>query len=266
MTAERPPDLTDALREHPELAASWQLRRFEAGEEVFARGDPADALYLVESGEVEVYSPDKRGRRIALARLGPGQSFGELALVDRGGRTASVRCVQASDLRVLYRDAFLTGLRRSPELAETTLFLLTARMRRTLSYLEYLTQWARWVADGRYDAADEAIGRAAAEQDDADIERFVETFRAMVAAVRSREAALERELTQLRIEVDAARREEQVAEITESDFFRRLERRAREVRTGRRSGTTAGHDSEIEPTGSPGPAAPTSGAPGPAGS
>lgn len=98
------------------------------GELVFHEGDAGDALYLVESGEIEMVSSGLRGPRggEALGRIGPGGAFGEMALLTGLARTASARAVRDTNLWVLYRhdfDALLTqypalGIALSRSLAE----------------------------------------------------------------------------------------------------------------------------------------------------
>jgi CRP-like cAMP-binding protein len=56
------------------------LRHVPSGELIFSPGDPGDAMYFVESGQVEIVSEDEE-RREALARLIPGDFFGEMALM-----------------------------------------------------------------------------------------------------------------------------------------------------------------------------------------
>jgi CRP-like cAMP-binding protein len=218
------------LLAEPALAAGWRERRLAAGELLFAKGDPGDAFYLLAEGEVEIFVPDERGRKIVLERLGPGQSFGELALLSGEGRAASVAALTPVCLQVLSRADFLRRLPQSAELTSATLALLSTRMRRTAHFLDCLTTWSRWVAEGQYDAADTAMQREASASADPNLARFVETFRGMVMAVRSREAELERQLSRLQIEVDRARQGRQIAEVTDTDFFRDLEDRARRRR------------------------------------
>ena len=74
-----------------------QSRDVKAGEVVFAAGDPGDALYIVAAGGVEVLA---EGTQKLLAELGPGQPFGEMALLSGGTRTATVRA--KADSRLLH--------------------------------------------------------------------------------------------------------------------------------------------------------------------
>lgn len=214
----------------PALDGCWQTIDLPADAHVFHRGDPGDALYAVVSGTLEVYTADANGRRVVLERIGPGQTVGELALLDGGVRSASLVAVAPSCLKVLRRDDFLATLRRSPELAELTIDLLSARMRRSAEYLALVTRWSRQVARGEYRAAETGIQAAGAAADDPNLARFIETFTEMVSAVRAREAELKRELHELRIEIDGQKYQRQLNEITETEFFQDLQVNARRMR------------------------------------
>jgi MFS family permease len=98
------------------LAASLTRVQVGAGETVFRQGDPGDRFYIVDSGEVEI---EIDGREANV--LGPGESFGEIALLRNIARTATARARKATQLFALDRDAFLgavTGHAASSEAAE----------------------------------------------------------------------------------------------------------------------------------------------------
>lgn len=67
-------------------------RTYTAGQVIFRQGDPGDTMYLVHTGTVEVYR-EKGGTKSVLATLGPGEYFGEMALVDQQPRSASLGAV-----------------------------------------------------------------------------------------------------------------------------------------------------------------------------
>lgn len=90
-------------------------RRFAAEEVVFRSGDPGDALYIVAQGHVEVIN-DNSGH--TLAELGPGQAFGEMALLSGGTRTATVCCTADSHLLVIDKADFDRLLAEDPFLDE----------------------------------------------------------------------------------------------------------------------------------------------------
>jgi NTE family protein len=105
-------DLEPALRE--QLAARSQQLRLAAGEWLFREGDPGDAMYLVRAGRLEVVTGTSE---IVVRELGRGDALGELALLTRSPRSASVRAARASDLLVIDRDHFEELLQSSPALS-----------------------------------------------------------------------------------------------------------------------------------------------------
>jgi CRP-like cAMP-binding protein len=233
-------DVSAGILSEPALAEAWREVDLAGDEILFNAGDAADAFYVVREGEIEVFSPDANGNRIVLERLGPGSSFGELALLDGGLRAASVRAVTPARLEVLDRAAFLEGMSTSARLSGVVLSFLGARLRRTVHYLHDVTEWAAQVAQGDYDGARRAIESGRAAADDPNIARFTQTFETMIAAVRSREERLAGEINRLRIQIDSGRRKDEVAAITDTDFFRELAERAERSRSRHRESVDDG--------------------------
>jgi CRP-like cAMP-binding protein len=97
------------------VAARLLLRHVPSGELIFSPGDAGDAMYFVESGQVEIVSEDEE-RRETLARLIPGDFFGEMALMTGKSRTVTARTLAHSNLWVLYRTDFDDLLVRHPML------------------------------------------------------------------------------------------------------------------------------------------------------
>jgi CheY-like chemotaxis protein len=100
--------------------------------------------------------------------------------------------------------------------------------REYIEQVGYVVDAATAVESGTFDP--ESLDSVAA-RDDA-LGRLARVFRRMAREVAAREQALKQEVRQLRIEIDAGRAATQVAEITETDYFRDLERRASELRAG----------------------------------
>lgn len=84
------------------LASHLRPQPVQAGAVVVRQGDPGDSYYLLESGAAEVLVDGR-----VVGRLGPGDGFGELALLQTDRRTATVRCLEDSRLRALDREVFL---------------------------------------------------------------------------------------------------------------------------------------------------------------
>ncbi|MEK9934160.1 MAG: cyclic nucleotide-binding domain-containing protein, partial [Luminiphilus sp.] len=71
---------------------------------VIQENEPADALYVIESGRVKVYCSDKNGKEFIMNSLGVGDYFGELALLDDSARSASVRTVEPCQFRIVKKE------------------------------------------------------------------------------------------------------------------------------------------------------------------
>jgi len=110
------------------LASVIDVRHLAAGDTLFQVGEPGESLYVVRSGEVELFIKDTAGQRIPLAIVGAGEVFGELALLDRSPRTATAVALADSELLELDRDDLLLLFRTSPAAA---LRLLAAMGRMT---------------------------------------------------------------------------------------------------------------------------------------
>ena len=92
------------------IAALCQARTFQAGEIITTQGEQGDELFLVSQGFVEVTAsqPDSGEAPRTVVNLGPGQIVGEMSLVDRGPRSATVRALtDGALLQALKREAFL---------------------------------------------------------------------------------------------------------------------------------------------------------------
>lgn len=87
------------------IACTAQPRRFTAGQAVVLEGAPGDEFYIVRSGHLAVTQGGTEVRR-----LGPGQSFGEVALLRAAPRTATVRAITDVDLLCIGRELFVASI------------------------------------------------------------------------------------------------------------------------------------------------------------
>ena len=99
------------------LAEFIDIRKLEAGETLFKTGEPGESLYIVRAGEVELFIRDTAGQKILLAIAGNGEVFGELALLDRGPRTATAMALADTELLELDREDLLLLFHKSPTAA-----------------------------------------------------------------------------------------------------------------------------------------------------
>ncbi len=91
--------------------------RFSAGEVIIREGEIASRFYVITSGEVEVVQ-EAEGPEKPVRRLGPGQYFGELALLHNVRRTATVRALTDAAVIAIARQDFSTLVERMPALQE----------------------------------------------------------------------------------------------------------------------------------------------------
>jgi CRP-like cAMP-binding protein len=96
------------------LAEFIDACQLAAGSTLFKTGEPGDSLYIVRSGEVELFIKDTAGQKILLTIASPGEVFGELALLDRGPRTATALALTDCELLELDRDDLMRLFQKSP--------------------------------------------------------------------------------------------------------------------------------------------------------
>jgi CRP/FNR family cyclic AMP-dependent transcriptional regulator len=99
------------------LADAIDLRRLAPGEVLFHAGEPGESLYIVRSGEIELFVRDNAGQKIPLTIACANQIFGELALLDRGPRTATALALDDTELLELDREDLLLLFRKTPDAA-----------------------------------------------------------------------------------------------------------------------------------------------------
>ena len=125
LLSDLPPDDVRAL-----LAVA-RRRTFGKGEVVFHRGDPADSLHLIARGRFAARITTSTGDSVLLDVLGPGQAFGELALLLPGAqRTATVAALEDGETRSIFRDDFALLQRTHPGVKDVLLRLLAEQLRR----------------------------------------------------------------------------------------------------------------------------------------
>jgi CRP-like cAMP-binding protein len=121
------------------IAGTLRRRRFRRGDPVFHAGDPGEAMFIIESGRVQIVLPAVTGASDAiLSTLGPGAYFGELVLLDGAPRSASAIAAETTELLALSRSAFLDVLRSDPRLGESVMAGLASELRRLTADVEQL--------------------------------------------------------------------------------------------------------------------------------
>jgi len=214
-----------------EISAVLEELRFQAGEQVFSKGDLGESLYIIAEGQVRVHD-DAR----TLNTLGAGDIFGEMSAPDPEVRSASITALTDAQLLRLERGPLYRVIAQRSEVAQGIIHVLVQRLRGRLREMnedfQYMQQFAKLTAAaaaieaGVYEP--ECLDDVAARTDA--LGQLARLFQRMERAVSAREQRLRHEVAELRIVIDEARQASKVAEITETEYFQRLRGQASQLR------------------------------------
>jgi len=132
-----------------------EVLEFEAGEEVMREGDRGDELFIVVEGSLQIV----RGEQV-LSEVGPGEHFGEMALIRSSPRSATVRAIEKSELISIRRTDFFAILRKEYELAVKLLWQFLGVL------ADRLDQTSRDLSTAKEELAAEDITDAISEDDE----------------------------------------------------------------------------------------------------
>jgi uncharacterized membrane protein len=124
-------------QERAALAERLEEITFAAGTTIFQTEQPGDELYVVRSGEVEIFFTNDTGHRILLETAVPGHFFGEISLLDGGPRTASAVVTKDVELLMLDREGLEDFLQKRPAAALDLLAATGRRLRETNKILRH---------------------------------------------------------------------------------------------------------------------------------
>jgi CRP/FNR family cyclic AMP-dependent transcriptional regulator len=117
--------------ERAALAERIELLSYAAGETICKFGDPGHAMYIVRSGEIEIFVTNDQGEKIVLEVSNSGDVFGEVSLLDNGPRTASVAAVTSAEVLRLDREHFEDYVRVYTPAALNLLSVIARRLRKS---------------------------------------------------------------------------------------------------------------------------------------
>ncbi len=175
-----------------QLSNAFTERQCEPGEIVFQEGEPADAMFLIGSGQVVVFR-GSLDQPVILAYRCAGEIIGEMALLDDRPRSATVIALEPLRLLSIDRRCFEQLLVEVPSVGRHIMGILSSRLRRL------------------------SEGHGHAEQSEKSPTRQVSV-------------AQEKQTQTLRIELNGALQQKQVSEITESEYFILLQSKAKDLR------------------------------------
>jgi uncharacterized membrane protein len=111
------------------LAQQLDEKRYLAGQLVFSAGEEGGAMYIVQTGRVELYIQDKADERVSLGFVEPGSMFGEFSLLDNEPRSATAKAVENTQLLIVDRNDLQMLVKAHPDAALDMLAMLTRRIR-----------------------------------------------------------------------------------------------------------------------------------------
>src|SRR2546422_3346844 len=133
------------------LEQTAQLKSYKAGRNIFQEGDPGDGLYIIVDGGVQITCFVGQDQRRVLSRLGSGDFFGEMAVLDEQPRSATATAEVDSKVYFITRDDMLKILARSPSLSVSLVKEVSLRMREiNHRYTEEVLQAERLTLVGRF--------------------------------------------------------------------------------------------------------------------
>jgi signal transduction histidine kinase len=106
-----------------------QEQQFSTGREIFLEGAPGDGVYFVKDGQVEISGLVGGNTRRVFSQLGPGEIFGEMAVIEHRPRSATATALKDTEVYFIPRDEMLSLIERSPALAFNLLQQISHRLR-----------------------------------------------------------------------------------------------------------------------------------------
>ncbi len=123
--------MTLAPEELDRVAQVAVPRHFAANQVVFREGDAGDTCYLIRDGHVRAVRAHLDGRTITLAQLGPGDFFGELAMLDEERRSATIETLEKTEALAILGTDMRRLLREHPDISVKLISALGRRLRET---------------------------------------------------------------------------------------------------------------------------------------
>jgi len=122
--------------ERRSVASEMRPATFEAGQQIFARGDAGREIYLVTDGRVRLSVLTAEGRELSFKHAEPGHIFGEIAMLDGGGRSADATAVVKTRAMTLAKPQFMRLMQAHPAIVDNAMKFLCSRIRDADEQLE----------------------------------------------------------------------------------------------------------------------------------
>ena len=169
-----------------EIEQHGSIKSYKKNVIVINQDDESYSLYVILSGSVKVFVSGEDGREAVLNHQETGDYFGDLALIDKQPRVASVMTMETSKFMIISREDFLTCLSKNPEIAINLIKPMTSRIRMlaknvsSLALLDVYGRVARILLDQSEEQGDVLVTEKLTQQEIADMSG---ASRAMVSRI-----------------------------------------------------------------------------------
>lgn len=113
------------------LAEQLEQKTFWAGKMIFQKGDPGNAMFVVQTGSVELFIKDGVGDQVTVTKVYAGEIFGEFSLLDNEPRSASAKALENTEVLVVDRHDLEMLFKGHPHAALDLMAVLSRRVRQT---------------------------------------------------------------------------------------------------------------------------------------
>lgn len=216
------------------VAARASVRRYARDEALMRKGDAADSFFVVLNGHLKVVTTDAKGDEIIINKVGPGETVGEMSLIDERPRSAGVVALEEVEALELMKDVLFDLMTQRTDVTLGILRGYSNRLRFSTTYIEKVIDWSQKTAEGDYSFLEHTqpmLNRTGSDDDKA--AQLLSAFYSMVSKVKAREEGLKQELERLNFEIDQERRKREFEEITGTEFYARLKEQAKALRQKR---------------------------------
>ncbi len=220
-----------------DVAIKASTRKLLKDEVLMRKGETGDSLFMIHDGWVKIVTEDSKGEELILNKCGPGETIGEMALLDGSPRSATVIALSDSEVLELKKDVFEEILEQRSDVSLAIIRSYSDRLRFATTYIEKAIDWSQKTAEGDYTFIEQTqplMNMAGSNTDKA--AQLLSAFFTMVRKVKAREDGLKQQLEKLTFEIDQARRKQEFEEITGTEFYANLKEQAKTLRQKRAQG------------------------------
>jgi len=118
------------------IAKYAKVKSIKSREVICRRGDQGSQMFIIARGRVTLHTDSDEGKELGFGFMKEGDIFGEIALLDGGERTATVKAIEPTELLVIEKRDFLAFLEKTPKVAVQLLSTMAKRLRRTDEHFE----------------------------------------------------------------------------------------------------------------------------------